>query len=106
MLTKLRRAQTYLRDGKRWVVGLNLEKFLDRANHDVLMARLARQVGDAQVIKLIRQFLTAGMMQVGLVTPRTEGTPKEGRSRRCCPASADGPGPGAGKARTRLLPLR
>ena len=74
----VRRAQTYLRDGKRWVVDLDLEKFFDRVNHDVLMARVARQVGDARVLKLIRRFLTAGMMQEGLVMPRTEGTPQGG----------------------------
>ena len=74
----VKQAQTYIGEGQRWVVDLDLEKFFDRVNHDVLMSRVARRVHDARVLKLIRRFLEAGMMQGGVTTARTQGTPQGG----------------------------
>ncbi len=74
----VKQAQTYIGEGKRWVVDLDLEKFFDRVNHDVLMSRVARRVHDARVLKLIRRFLEAGMMQGGVTMARTQGTPQGG----------------------------
>ena len=71
-------AKVYVAAGKRWVVDLDLEKFFDRVNHDILMARLARKIKDKRVLRLIRRYLQAGMMESGLVSPRTEGTPQGG----------------------------
>lgn len=69
-------AQGYVAAGKRWTVDLDLEKFFDRVNHDALMARVGRRVEDVRVLKLIRRYLEAGMMEGGVASMRTEGTPQ------------------------------
>ncbi len=71
-------AQCYVAEGRRWVVDLDLEKFFDRVNHDVLMARVVRKVKDERVLELIRRYLEAGLMEGGVVSARTEGTPQGG----------------------------
>lgn len=71
-------AQAHVQSGKRWVVDVDLEKFFDRVNHAVLMARVARKVKDKRLMKLIRRYLESGIMQQGLVEPRSEGTPQGG----------------------------
>jgi len=71
-------AREYVAEGRRWVVDLDLEKFFDRVNHDILMSRLARRIGDKRVLGLIRRYLQAGMMTEGIVSQRVEGTPQGG----------------------------
>lgn len=74
----VKRAQAHVQAGGTWVVDLDLEKFFDRVNHDVLMSLVARRIDDKRVLLLIRRFLQAGMMEGGLMSPRTEGTPQGG----------------------------
>ncbi len=71
-------ARSYVAEGRRWTVDLDLEKFFDRVNHDVLMARVVCKVKDERVLKLIRRYLEAGLMEGGVVSARTEGTPQGG----------------------------
>jgi RNA-directed DNA polymerase len=71
-------AQQYIAEGYRWCVDLDLEKFFDRVSHDKLMARIETRVGDRRLLKLIRSFLKAGVMEGGLVSPVDEGTPQGG----------------------------
>jgi RNA-directed DNA polymerase len=74
----VRQAQAYVRGGKRWLVDIDLEKFFDRVNHDILMSRIVRRVSDKRVLKLIRRYLQSGIMQDGLITASREGTPQGG----------------------------
>jgi RNA-directed DNA polymerase len=71
-------AREYVEAGHHWVVDIDLEAFFDRVNHDMLMARVARQVKDKRVLKLIRAYLESGVCEGGLVTARQEGTPQGG----------------------------
>src|ERR1700687_5960261 len=71
-------AQQYIAAGYGWVMDLDLEKFFDRVNHDKLMAQIAKRVEDKRLLKLIRTFLNAGVMENGLVSPSVEGTPQGG----------------------------
>ncbi|RQT01692.1 group II intron reverse transcriptase/maturase [Burkholderia contaminans] len=71
-------AQRYVQEGRRWVVDIDLEKFFDRVNHDILMSRVARQVKDDRVLKLIRRYMEAGLMRGGAATVRREGAPQGG----------------------------
>jgi RNA-directed DNA polymerase len=71
-------AQNYIQQGYNWVVDIDLEKFFDRVNHDMLMARVARRVKDKKILLLIRRYLESGVMENGLVNPSEEGTPQGG----------------------------
>jgi len=71
-------AQQYIADGYNWTVDFDLEKFFDRVNHDKLMGQIAKRVDDKRLLKLIRAFLNAGVMENGLVSPSVEGTPQGG----------------------------
>jgi RNA-directed DNA polymerase len=69
-------AREFVKSGRRWVVDMDLEKFFDRVNHDILMSRIARRVKDKRLLRIIRKYLRAGLMRDGLVSQRTEGTPQ------------------------------
>lgn len=71
-------AKRYVAEGRRVVVDIDLEKFFDRVNHDLLMEKLSKQISDGRVQRLIRRYLEAGMMADGITSPRTEGTPQGG----------------------------
>ncbi len=71
-------AQRHIQAGKRWVVDVDLEKFFDRVNHDVLMGRLEKRIADKRLLRVIRCFLNAGIMANGVVVERYEGTPQGG----------------------------
>src|ERR1041384_5550998 len=71
-------AQQYIAEGHGWCVDLDLEKFFDRVNHDKMMGQIAKRVEDKRLLKLIRAFLNAGVMENGLVSPSVEGTPQGG----------------------------
>ena len=72
------KAQQYIAEGRGWCVDLDLEKLVDRVNHDKLMGQIAKRVGDKRLLKLIRAFLNAGVMENGLASPSVEGTPQGG----------------------------
>ncbi len=74
----IREARRYVQSGKRWVVDVDLEKFFDRVNHDVMMGRLAKRIEDKSVLKLIRSYLNAGVLANGVAVERYEGTPQGG----------------------------
>src|SRR5699024_10115046 len=74
----VRQARNYIKEGKRWVVDIDLEKFFDKVNHDRLMQKLSQRITDPRVLQLIRRYLQAGVMERGFVQPNTEGTPQGG----------------------------
>jgi group II intron reverse transcriptase/maturase len=74
----VRQAKNYIAEGYEWVVDIDLEKFFDRVNHDILMGRLAKRIKDKRILRLIRRYLQAGIMVHGVVQERWEGTPQGG----------------------------
>ena len=75
-LEAIEQVSRYIKEGKNWVVEMDLEKFFDTVNHDRLMARLTKRIKDKALLKLIGRYLRNGIMQNGLVSPREEGTPQ------------------------------
>ncbi len=74
----IRQAKRYIKEGYRWVVDIDLEKFFDKVNHDRLMRTLSLRINNPKVLRLIRRYLRSGVMEKGLVSPNTEGTPQGG----------------------------
>jgi len=74
----VKQARKYVAQGKRWVVDIDLEKFFDQVNHDMLMARVARKIKDKRILRLVRRYLQAGIMDEGLIKASLEGTPQGG----------------------------
>jgi group II intron reverse transcriptase/maturase len=74
----VRAAQQYVQEGRKWVIDVDLEKFFDRVNHDVLMGKLENRIGDRRLLRIIRRYLEAGIMADGVVVERHEGTPQGG----------------------------
>src|SRR5699024_2536682 len=74
----VKQAARYVKAGKEWVVDIDLEKFFDKINHDRLMQRLSKGIGDKRLLVLINEYLKAGMMADGLLSQRTAGTPQGG----------------------------
>lgn len=74
----VREAQRYIQAGRRWVVDVDLERFFDRVNHDVLMGKVENRIGDRRLTRIVRRYLEAGIMADGVVVERHEGTPQGG----------------------------
>ena len=74
----VRQAKEYIAQCHEWAVDINLEKCIDRINHDIVMGRLARRISDKRILRLIRRYLQAGVMLNGVVQERNEGTPQGG----------------------------
>ena len=72
----LQQAQAYIRSGYRWMVDIDLENFFDRVNHDIVMSRVARRIKDKRLLKVIRRYLQAGIMEGGVESPHVDGTPQ------------------------------
>ncbi len=72
----LKQASEYVKSGSVWVVDMDIEKFFDQVNHDILMNKLSKRIGDKRLLRLIRRYLTTGIMQDGLSSVRQEGTPQ------------------------------
>src|SRR5690606_12139246 len=74
----IRKSQEYVKDGYSTMVDIDLEKFFDRVNHDILMSKVDKSIKDKRVVKLIRSFLKSGILENGLVNDTDEGTPQGG----------------------------